>query len=371
MRIGIDARELFGQTTGVGRYLTNLLMEWSDQCKTGYTFILYSPASEDRAVDLFNRLKLTGNPTFKHRRLEGGQGTLWEQIQLCKTANADNLDVFFAPNYSAPLMLQIPFVLALHDVSYFSRPDWFNWREGLRRRLLAGKSARLAHSVLTLSQFSREEIVNHLNINSDRIIVTPLGTSGSRVGHIGSKDSHLVLFAGSCFTRRRLPDLIRAFAIVQSQESRARLSIVGDNRTYPHVDLESIVNDSGIANYVSIENWINDQDLTELYRKAKVFAFLSEYEGFGLPPLEALAFGTPSVMLDTKIAREVMGEAASFVPLNDIHSTVSALSELLWDSPKRRAILKAAPRILARHNWADTATRTMRAVEQAATDRYD
>ena len=371
MRIGIDARELFGQTTGVGRYLANLLMEWSDQCKTGYTFILYSPASEDRAVDLFNRLKLTGNPTFKHHKLEGRQGTLWEQTQLCKTANSDNLDVFFAPNYSAPLMLQIPFVLVLHDVSYFSRPDWFNWREGLRRRLLVAKSARLAHTVLTLSQFSREEIVNHLNINSDRIIVTPLGTSGSRVGHIDSKDSHLVLFAGSCFTRRRLPDLIRAFAIVQSQESRARLSIVGDNRTYPHVDLESIVNDSGIANYVSVENWINDQDLTKLYRKAKVFAFLSEYEGFGLPPLEALTFGTPSVMLDTKIAREVMGEAASFVPLNDIHSTVSALSELLWDSPKRRTILKAAPRILARHNWADTAIQTMRAVEQAATDRYD
>ena len=371
MRIGIDARELFGKTTGVGRYLTNLLIEWSGQCTIGYTFILYSPSSEQHAVDLFNRLKLTNNPAFKHRSVGGGKGTFWEQSHLCKAANSDSLDVFFAPNYSAPLMLQVPFVLALHDVSYFSRPDWFNWREGLRRRLLAGKSARLAHTVLTLSQFSREEIVNHLNINSDRIIVTPLGTSGSRVGHIGSKDSHLVLFAGSCFTRRRLPDLIRAFAIVQSQESRARLSIVGDNRTYPHIDLENIVNDSGIANYVSIENWINDQDLTELYRKAKVFAFLSEYEGFGLPPLEALAFGTPSVMLDTKIAREVMGEAASFVPLHDIHSTVSALSELLWDSPKRRAILKAAPRILARYNWADTAIRTMRAVEQAATDRYD
>jgi glycosyltransferase involved in cell wall biosynthesis len=332
---------------------------------------LYSPASEDQALDLFNQLKLNDNPAFKHRSLEGGQGTLWEQTQLCKTANSDSLDVFFAPNYSAPLMLTIPFVLALHDVSFFSRPDWFNWREGVRRRLLAAKSARLAHTVLTLSQFSHEEIANHLNIKSDRIKITPLGTSGSRVEHIDSKDSHLVLFAGSCFTRRRLPDLIRAFAIVQSQDSRARLSIVGDNRTYPYIDLKKFVNSVGIANYVSIENWINDRDLIELYRKAKVFAFLSEYEGFGLPPLEALAFGTPSVMLDTKIAREVMGEAASFVPLNDIHSTVSALAELIWDSPKRRAILKAAPGILARHTWADTAKRTMRAIEQAATDRYD
>ena len=371
MRIGIDARELFGKTTGVGRYLTNLLREWSDQCKIGYTFFLYSPASENQALDLFNQLKLNDNPAFKHRSLEGGQGTLWEQTQLCKTANSDSLDVFFAPNYSAPLMLTIPFVLALHDVSFFSRPDWFNWREGVRRRLLAAKSARLAHTVLTLSQFSREEIVNHLNIKSDRIKITPLGTSGSRVEHIDSKDSHLVLFAGSCFTRRRLPDLIRAFAIVQSQESRARLAIVGDNRTYPYIDLKKFVNSVGIANYVSIENWISDRDLTELYRKAKVFAFLSEYEGFGLPPLEALAFGTPSVMLDTKIAREVMGEAASFVPLNDIHSTVSALAELIWNSPKRRAILREAPGILARCTWADTAKRTMRAVEQAATDRYD
>ena len=371
MRIGIDARELFGKTTGVGRYLTNLLIEWSGQCKNGYTFILYSPFSEQHAVDLFNRLKLNDNPAFKHRSLEGSQGTLWEQSQLCKAANSESLDVFFAPNYSAPLMLQVPFVLALHYVSYFSRPDWFNWREGIRRRLLAAKSARFAHTVLTLSQFSREEIVHHLNINSDRIVITPLGTNRSKGEHIGPKDSHLVLFAGSCFTRRRLPDLIRAFAIVQSQESRARLCIVGDNRTYPHIDLESFVDFTGIANYVSIESWISDQDLTELYRKAKVFAFLSEYEGFGLPPLEALGFGAPSVMLDTKIAREVMGEAASFVPLNDIHSTVSALSELLWESPKRTAILSAASGILARHSWADTARRTMRAVEKAATDRYD
>ena len=371
MRIGIDARELFGQTTGVGRYLTNLLMEWSDQCKNGYTFILYSPASKDRAIDLFNQLKLSDNPAFEHCELKGGHGTMWEQSQLCKAANSDNLDVFFAPNYSAPLMLQIPFVLVLHDVSYFSRPDWFNWREGARRRLLAAKSARLAHTVLTLSQFSREEIVNHLNINSDRIKITPLGASKSKVEHVDSKVSHLVLFAGSCFTRRRIPDLIRAFALVQTRESRARLSIVGDNRTYPHLNLKSIVNSAEMAVYVSLESWISDPDLTELLRKAKVFVFLSEYEGFGLPPLEALAFGIPSVMLDTKIAREVMGEAASFVPINDIHATADALVELLWDSPKRNEILKAAPGILARHTWADTAMQTMRAVEQAATDRYD
>jgi glycosyltransferase involved in cell wall biosynthesis len=371
MRIGIDARELFGKTTGVGRYLTNLLIEWSGQCTIGYTFILYSPSSEQHAVDLFTRLKLTNNPAFKHRSLGGGQGTWWEQSPLCKAANSDSLDVFFAPNYSAPLMLQVPFVLALHDVSYFSRPDWFNWREGIRRRLLAAKSARLAHTVLTLSQFSRKEIVDHLNINSERIIITPLGTSRSRGQDIGSRDSRLVLFAGSCFTRRRLPDLIRAFAIVQNRDSRARLSIVGDNRTYPHIDLQNVVNSVGIPNYVSIESWISDDDLMELYRKAKVFAFLSEYEGFGLPPLEALAFGTPSVMLDTKIAREVMGEAASFVPLNDIRSTAIALSELLWDSPKRTAILNAATEVLDRYTWADTARRTMRAVEEAATDRYD
>ena len=146
---------------------------------------------------------------------------------------------------------------------------------------------------------------------------------------------------------------------------------MGDNRTYPYIDLKKFVNSVGIANYVSIENWINDQDLTELYRKAKVFAFLSEYEGFGLPPLEALAFGVPSVMLDTKLAREVMGEAASFVPINDIHATADALIELLWDSPKRTEILKSAPGVLARYTWADTAMQTMRAVEQAATDRYD
>ena len=123
----------------------------------------------------------------------------------------------------------------------------------------------------------------------------------------------LVLFAGSIFNRRHLPDLIESFSLVSRGHPEARMEIVGDNRTYPRQQLESIVAAEGLQDSVTLRSYVPDDVLSSLYRRAGAFAFLSEYEGFGHPPLEALASGVPGVLLDTPVARETCLDAALYV----------------------------------------------------------
>ena len=175
-----------------------------------------------------------------------------------------------------------------------------------------------------------------------------------------------ILFAGSIFNRRHLPDLIRAFAQIARGHPDARLEIVGENRTHPHQDLGALISDLTLQHRVEIRSYEPDDVLNQLYRKARVFAFLSEYEGFGLPPLEALAAGTPAVVTDTPVAREVCGDAARFAANGDVEAVVRNLEALLFDSQARRDVLDRAPAVLARYSWDRAARETLAALEDAA-----
>jgi alpha-1,3-rhamnosyl/mannosyltransferase len=110
---------------------------------------------------------------------------------------------------------------------------------------------------------------------------------------------------------------------------------------------------------------VPDAELADAFRRASVFAFLSEYEGFGLPPLEALARGVPPVLLDTPVAREVCGPAARYVPRGDVPAVAAALVDLLLRAPARAALLAHAGAVLARYSWPETARLTMEALESA------
>jgi glycosyltransferase involved in cell wall biosynthesis len=182
----------------------------------------------------------------------------------------------------------------------------------------------------------------------------------------GGKHEPLVLFVGSVFNRRHLPDLIRAFKPIAKGHSAARLEIVGDNRTYPYENLPAIAAAEGIAARVSIRPYVFDAELAELYGRARAFVLLSEYEGFGHPPLEALGSGVPPVLLDTDVAREVCGSAALYVDKGDIAGTTAALNGLLFDEDVRRRVLEAGPAVLARYSWTRAGAETLAALEAAA-----
>jgi glycosyltransferase involved in cell wall biosynthesis len=358
MRIAVDARELAGQTTGVGRYLREILAEWSTTLTPRHEVVLYAHRPFDAD---------TVEPTAALRVVPGAGGTRWEQWDFARALGRDRPDVVFAPGYTAPLTAPAPTVIAIHDVSFFAHPEWFAWREGLRRRLLTAWSARRARLVLAPSAFSAGEVIRYTAVEPSRVRVITLGVRPPAQPVAGQR-APLVLFVGSLFQRRRLDVLIAAFARVAADHPTARLDIVGDNRTRPRIDFAAEIAACGPGDRVRLRAWVDEAILESLYREAAVFVFLSRYEGFGFTPLEAMAYGAVPVVLDTPVAREIYGEAAWRVPDGgDLVSQVAdAIATLLDDATVRRRYVEAAGPVLARYRWPETARQVFSALEDAA-----
>jgi alpha-1,3-rhamnosyl/mannosyltransferase len=159
-------------------------------------------------------------------------------------------------------------------------------------------------------------------------------------------------------------DLIRSFAPLARARPDVSLDIVGDDRTYPREDLRQTIGAEGLDRQVRWHEYVSDAELHDLYGQAHAFAFLSEYEGLGLTPLEALAAGVPPVLLDTPVARESCGDAAVYVPLRDVPATTRALESVLFDEATRSRILAAAPAELAKYSWPHAARETLAVLER-------
>ena len=225
MRIGIDARELCGHATGVGRYLGGLLTAWAtDEGTRRHDFVLYTPEA------LTVRLDARRFPT---RLVSGASGTWWEQVRLPRATKADHLDVFFAAAYTAPLSIRIPTVVTIHDVSFVAHPEWFRMREGIRRRWVTRATAVSATTIVTVSEFSKREIVEHLSVPDQKVRVIPQGIDAPGRA-AGSASAPRILYVGSIFNRRRVPDLIRTVAALAAEHPDVSLDVVGDNRTFPY-----------------------------------------------------------------------------------------------------------------------------------------
>ncbi len=367
LRIGVDARELLGATTGVGRYLGELLRRWTARPDVDRRrFVLYAPEPlpirfPAEAVD-YRVVPPNGG---------GGRGTWWEQMHLRRAVAEDRPSVFFAPAYTAPPLSEVPLALTIHDISFVAHPEWFRMREGFRRRWLTRRSAKTAAVILTDSEFSRSEIHGRLDIDRSRIHVIPPGLAPPRDGTrkpeaASSRREPLVLYVGSVFNRRRIPDLIAAFASVTRVVPEARLVIAGEDRSWPPLSLPDTAAAHGVSAQVELKHYVSDQELAALYGRASVFAFLSEYEGFGLTPLEALAHGIPIVVLDTPVAREVYGDAAHYVPAADVGATAEAIIRLLRDPAAAAPVMEHAPAVLARYSWERCASQTLDHIERIA-----
>jgi glycosyltransferase involved in cell wall biosynthesis len=371
MRIAVDARELWPRPTGVGRYLAEILAVWAgDPAAADCEVVLYMPEGPlgpaDPGVVFASGVGARIRPVVLP---SGLSGTAWEQVTLPLGVGRD-ADVLWAPAYSAPLLTPLPTVLTVHDVSYCAHPEWFTRREGMRRRWTSRLAAANAACVLTVSAFSKAEIVRWLGVPPARIVVTPHGVSARVVRAAGPEDRAeappLVLYVGSQLNRRHLPELVRAFAPIARTDARARLVLIGDNRTYPREEPLQVARDLGIAAAVDARPWVSDAELAALYGAATAFAWLSTYEGFGLPPLEAMAAGVPVVACDTAVAREIYGEAAILVPAGSIEAVTAAFTALgapdAWKARRAAGLARAAG-----YSWTTTARLTLQALREAAT----
>ncbi len=362
MKVAVDVRELCGKTTGVGRYLHELFTEWSvSPDARRHEWTLFAPSAP----------RVPGAFADRVRVLPGDGGTRWEQWTLARALAADRPDLLFAPAYTAPLTAPCPIALTVHDVSFVAHPEWFAAREGLRRRLITAWSARRARVILTMSEFSKREIVARLSQPEARVRVIYLGTRATPAGDPGPARAPIVLYVGSIFERRHVDLLVDAFAeTVAPVFPEARLEIVGDNRLPSPARLAHGLDrqPAEVRSRVRFRSYVDEATLQGLYGRASVFAFLSEYEGFGLTPIEALVSGVAPVVLDTAVAREIYGGAARYVTLGpDTRAELGrVLVELLGQPAARAALLAHRPEVLSRYDWSRTAAATLAALEEAA-----
>jgi glycosyltransferase involved in cell wall biosynthesis len=359
MVIGVDGRELQGRPTGAGRYLRSLLRHW-----TG--------AGEDRFVVYFNGAA-PADPVLEHpavvRRPVGdgrGRGLVWQERRLPAAARADGLSVFFAPAYSCPLSLDVPRVTAVHDVSFYSMPQDFSTWDAWRRRTLVRASARVSRAVLACSEFTRREILSWLPSLSGRVHHVPLAAGDdlpspppreaarSRLNVRGP----YVITVGSIFNRRHLPELLRATALLSRRRPDLVLDVAGENRTHPPQPVEALIRQLDLGDHVRVSGYVSDEGLVTRYAAADAAIFLSEYEGFGLGALEAMAHGVPTVVAARPSLDEIAGEGALWVEPDDVPGIAAALDRILADPALRAALAAKGRARAAQFSWSETARRT-------------
>ena len=367
MNVGVDARELQGVPTGVGRYLRNLLREWTRASRDRLHLYFNGPAPLDAILDHAAIVKRPLGPG-------GVRGLRWQECLLPAAARADGVEVFFSPAYVCPLRLRLPRVTTVHDLSFFALPRDFTVRDGFRRRTLVAASIRASRSVLAVSDFTRREILARFPDAESKVVVIAQGADDDlppappreaarvRLGVTGP----LILAVGTILNRRCLPELLRAAARLRSRWPDLMVEVVGEDRTYPPLDIAGLVRGLGLETHVRISGFVGENELAARYAAADVAVVLSEYEGFGLPVLEAMARGVPVVTSTAPSLGELFGEAAVLVDPHDLTAIAEAVGRVLIEPDLGRRLRTRGQALASRYSWAETARRT-RDVLAAAT----
>ncbi len=352
MIIGIDARELEGKRTGVGRYLEGILSYWS---KMDQNFVLFFK-------DEIPELPILSSPNFKKVLVPfwlKREGWLWEQIALPFALRRERVEILFSPSYSTPLIGKQKKVVVIHDLSYFRNPSWFSPKEGFKRRLFSKLSVRVAKKIITVSNFVKDEIEERFNFAKGKVDVIYHGVNPLFYFQ-NKKRENIILTVGAIFQRRNIPLIVESLSLLGFDNWR--LTIVGDNRTYPRINIENIVEKMGMDRLVSIEGYIGDEELLRLYNTSSIFVSLSEYEGFGLPILEAMACGLPCLLFNGHSYSELFSDSAYFVSELSTDAVKKGIYELIKNEGLREELSRKGLENSKRFNLEDCAKNTLRSI---------
>ncbi len=319
MKIAVVAYEMEGDRTGVGRYLEGLLTGVAQTNDTSQWLLFFKGEPFDHP--LWTSPPNNGarfEPIFDHR--PDARPIVWEQLRLPGLIRRHKPDLVFSPAYSLPSATGTPGVVTVHDLSFEILGNEFSRRERWRRRLLARLAVRRARRVLTDTEEISRDLMRLYKVPYDKVSIVPLGIDDrfferpqeldpEGTGVAGSEkaateralaaygiSTPYLLYVGSILDRRHVEHVITAFAAVAEQHPDLRLVIAGRNRLRRRQNLDEWIAASGVSDRIIVVGYIAEDDLVPLYRHATLSYYLSTYEGYGLPPLESLAAGTPTIV---------------------------------------------------------------------------
>ena len=360
MRVAIDARKV--HDFGIGTYTRNLLRHLARMDReTEYVLLC-------QAMDLGLAAQL--GPNFRAVLEPSPNYSIREQIHVPWVLRRERPDVFHAPHYVLPPAVPCRSVVTIHDCIHLMFPQYLPNRAAyVYARASMWMAARRSDLILTVSEASKRDILRFFNVPPEKIVVvynaiderfraTPSEEDVARVRERYQLDHGFVLYVGNIKPHKNLVRLIEAFdALRKGGFEHLKLLIIGDEISKLPA-LRRAVHEHKLHKHVRFLGYLPDETLAVLYRLAAVFVFPSLYEGFGLPPLEAMASGTPVVTSNVSSLPEVAGGAAVLVDPYDVRSIVDGITRVLTD-PVLAAELRARGIERAREfSWERSVART-------------
>lgn len=342
MRIAIDARKLHDY--GIGTYVRNLIRALARIDHQNEYALLCRPADCDAIAALGDNFRAVPEPS--------GNYSVKEQWHVPLTLRRVKADVFHAPHYVLPQFLPCPAVVTIHDCIHLRFPEYLPNRFAYGyAKLFMTMAARQATRVLTVSEASKRDILGYLRVPAAKVEVIYNGLDDRFSRSPDTAEVELVrqrfqltdpylLYAGNIKPHKNVDRVIEAFARLKKRGHESlKLLIIGDEIS-KSPQLRRAVHRLQLHQQVRFLGFVSNDTLAVLFRLASVFVFPSLYEGFGLPPLEAMASGTPVVTSNVSSLPEVVGDAALLVDPRDAAAIAGAVERILEDPALRQALVQ-------------------------------
>lgn len=343
MKIGIDAREFEAKSiTGIARYLGEFLKyALRHKCEHEYTLFCNQftriPLQEHRLKKIFIPEYLT---------------FWWDQVQLPCYLSRERVDIFLTPYLKAPFFAPCKLVIIINDLISLLFPEYRKLKSFARRvyfKNLGRQAARRAEKIITISQYSKKDILDVFQIRAERVKVIylsadeeyrPITSNLEKVTSRYGIREKFIFYFGNFNPHKNVKALIEAYYNLPEKIKNEYQLVLGGRRDKYRLELEKIVKHLKIGDRVVFANFIPEDDLPSIYSAAELFVFPSLYEGFGLPPLEAMGCGTPVITSNTTSLPEVVGEAGILVNPYSVDDIKAAIIKVLTDSTLRNNLIK-------------------------------
>ncbi len=360
LRIGLDGTPLLGQRSGVGNYTGRLLAALIRE-NPEWEFLLYSNRPLEKLEPALRRVTPVYS-RFSSRRL------FWMHCLLPATIRRSRPQLCHFPNSMAPLWQKSPFVLTIHDASLFLYGRYHPPARLLSIRFALPLLARRAEAIITVSHSARDDLIRTLQLPPEKVhvIYEAAASSFRPVTDRACLDAlrrkydlpeEFLLFVGTLEPRKNLRRLVRALQRIRREGYQQPLVLVGADG-WKLADLHAEIERLGLKNAVRFTGYVPAEELPGLFSLATLFVFPSLYEGFGLPPLEAMACGTPVLTSNSTSLAEIYGGGAYLVNPRDEEELAAALMELLDDEELRRHLGQRGRRHAQQFSWARAARKT-------------
>ncbi|SNR60834.1 glycosyltransferase family 4 protein [Desulfurobacterium atlanticum] len=347
MNILINSRFLTQKITGTQRFA----IEISLQLKKLMLNVVFVSPRNILHTKIANELNV--------KTIGVNTGHLWEQVDLPVYLKKVGNSLLINLVNAAPLIYKNQ-IITIHDLAFLKHPEWFSRKFYLFYRTLIPKIAKKAKIILTVSNFSKTEIINLLNIPSQKVEVIYNGISNKFSFNPSIKKENFILAVSSLDPRKNFKNLILAFKKLKLKEHK--LLIVGSkNKVFSNQEIEQLIKETP---NIEFTGYVPDEELVNLYQRAKLFVYPSLYEGFGLPPLEAMACGTPVVVSNVASLPEVCGDAAYYVNPYDVNDIAKGIETVLKYELLQKELIKKGLERVKLFSWEKSAEKLAKIIEE-------